>query len=128
MNTPPFSAEQLKQKFDDVSGSITEYSADKKEQFESAMRETMKPIDDQIAKLQSRSESMKDEAAQEIDRLSLKLQTERDMFEARLKAAHTETGNAWLHLKDGLQSAWNDLAESAENAVSAFREAGTKSD
>lgn len=122
LNENNFSAHQMKQKIDKIDATLTEFSDDKKKQFESALEQMMISMDEQIEEIESASKGLSGKAREKMDRLVLKLQLERQMFEAKLKATQSETGEDWLRLKDELRSDWNELTEFVEDSISTCRE------
>lgn len=122
LNENNFSANQMKQNLDEIATTLTEFSEDKKNQFESTLEQMMISMDKQIEKIVSASKNLSGKAREKMDRLVLKLQLERQMFEAKLKATRSETGETWLRLKDELRSDWNGLTEFVEDSISTCRE------
>lgn len=117
-----YSIEDAKQDVKESLDSITDYSKEKKTKFEKMVQEKIKDLDREMDHLGQECRKLGEESRTKMSRHLAKLQTEREMLEARLKSMGTQTDNAWIELKGGIQKAWNELNDSFGSAIDQYNQ------
>ncbi len=91
-----------------------------KQDFQEALTENLRQLDEQLRELQLRVASLTEEAkagwAEKLD----DLQAKRKAAGEKLGEVRSATGEAWEHLREGSQAAWQELETALKKAAAEF--------
>jgi hypothetical protein len=93
-----------------------EYSLQTKDEFQKKLEAQLKEQDAQIAKLREKGRDLKDEAKANWDRKMAELETKRKAADDKLDEVGHSSAEAWKDVRNGAQSAWDDLDKAFRDA------------
>lgn len=91
-----------------------------KEAFQESLSRTLARVDAELQKLETRARDLAAEARAEWDEKLAALNAKREQARAKLDEIGAASGEAWEHLRDGAQHAWNDLEAAVKEAAAEF--------
>ncbi|HBO46286.1 MAG TPA: hypothetical protein DD670_20645 [Planctomycetaceae bacterium] len=97
-----------------------EYSKQAKEDFQKSLEVRIEQMDAKIATLREKGSELKDEAKVNWDRKMADLEAKRDAARAKLAEVGDSSGEAWKDVRDGAQSAWDELEKAFRDASQEF--------
>lgn len=97
-----------------------EFAAQSKDEYQQQLDARLKEVDVEIAKLQAKSHDLKDQSKIDWEQKLTELRIKRDSAENKLAEVRHASGEAWIDMKQGAQSAWAELDVAFGNAVRHF--------
>ena len=98
----------------------TEYSREAMEEFQKNLEGKLKNLDAEIARLREKGHGLKDQAKVNWDAKMADLETKRDAVRIKLAEIGRSSAGAWKDVKQGAQSAWDDLNTAFHKIASEF--------
>ncbi len=98
----------------------TEYSREAMEEFRKNLEGKLRDLDAEIAKLREKGHGLKDQAKVNWDAKMADLETKRDALRVKLAELGRSSARAWKDVKQGAQSAWDELNRAFLKAASEF--------
>jgi hypothetical protein len=91
-----------------------------KKDFEVSFKTSLAEMEVEIAKLQKKVHTLKDEATTRWNERMADLKAKQKVAREKLDEIGTSTGEAWGRMEKGAQSAWDDLRKAFQEAVKEF--------
>lgn len=103
-----------------ASQTAAEYSQQSKEEFQKALDSRLKELDAQIAKLREKGRDLKDQAKTDWDQKMADLESKRETARVKLAEIGHSSAEAWNDVRQGAQSAWDELDKAFRDASREF--------
>ena len=97
-----------------------EFSQQTKEEFQKNLDVRLKELDAEIAKLRVKGGDLKDKAKANWDQKMAELEKKRDAARAKLAEVGQSSAEAWKDVRQGAQSAWDELDKAFRDASREF--------
>ena len=97
-----------------------EYSQQTKEDFQKKLEAQLNDLDAKIAKLRENGRDLKDEAKVKWDGKMTELEMKREEARAKLNEVGHSSAEAWKDVRQGAQSAWDELDKAFREASGEF--------
>lgn len=97
-----------------------EYSQQTKEEFQKKFENQLSELDAKIATLREKGRDLKDEAKVKWDQKMADLETKREAASAKLTEVGGSSDEAWKDVRQGAQSAWDELDKAVRDASQEF--------
>lgn len=91
-----------------------------KETFQESLGQTLTRVDAELETLTSHVAALAEEARAEWNEKLAALNAKRAEAETKLNEIRKSSGEAWEHLRDGAQNAWDELQKAVGAAVKEF--------
>lgn len=91
-----------------------------KEEFQQTLTENLRRLDEQMRELQLKVVNLSDKAKADWAEKMKDLEAKRTAARAKLAELRAATGEAWEHLRDGSQAAWQELEQALQKAAAEF--------
>jgi len=114
------SAEDVRREASEAVGAAGSFARSTVDNYKQDMRESISDLNDDIADLVARSESLAGDAQDEAKQLIASLRDRRDALSTRLDEARADSASAWEDTKGGLDRAWRDLDQARRDALERF--------
>lgn len=101
---------------DKAAGAVAQAKAD----FERMLNRKLEGLDEEIRELQSKVTTLQETAKAEWTEKVTALEAKRREAGAKLEEVGAATGEAWEHLRDGAERAWDELEQAVTKAVAEF--------
>jgi hypothetical protein len=112
---------------DDVRGdtkqavdTAAEFSQQSRDEFQKKIEAQLTELDAEITKLREKGRDLKDQAKVDWDRKLADLETKREAARVKLAEVGHSSAEAWKDVKQGAQSAWDDLEKAFQDASREF--------
>ena len=113
-------SEDVRRDASQAAETAAEYSRQTKEEFQKNLDARLKKLDAEIAKLQEKGRNLKDQAKANWDRKMADLETKRATVRAKLVEIGDSSAEAWKDVREGAQSAWDELDKAFHDASREF--------
>jgi uncharacterized coiled-coil DUF342 family protein len=113
---------KVKEKAGETIDATKEYAAAEKKEFEDKLNAELKDLAESIDELKSKAKKNGQEAKQEVQDQIKVLEAKRKDVAGKIKKLSQSTGKAWTQMKDGVQTAWDDLKSAFGKASAAVNE------
>lgn len=97
-----------------------DFSLQAKEDFQRSLEARLEELDAEIAKLREKGGNLKDQAAATFKMKMAELETKRDAARAKLAEVGQSSAEAWKDVRNGAESAWDELDKAFREAASEF--------
>ena len=97
-----------------------DFSQQSKDEFQKKLEARLTNLDAEIAKLREKGRDLKDQAKVDWDRKLADLETKREAARAKLAEVGHSSAEAWKDVKQGAQTAWDDLEKAFQDASDEF--------
>lgn len=91
-----------------------------KVEFQETLTENLRRLDEQMRELQLKVVNLSDKAKADWAEKMKDLESKRTAARAKLAELRAATGDAWEHLRDGSQAAWQELEQALQKAAAEF--------
>jgi hypothetical protein len=91
-----------------------------KEEFQQTLTENLRRLDEQMRELRLKVVNLSDKAKADWAEKMKDLDTKRNAAKAKLAELQSATGEAWEHLREGSQAAWQELEQALKKAAAEF--------
>jgi len=91
-----------------------------KQEFQETLAANLKALDEQMRELQLKTATLTEEAKAGWAEKQADLTAKRKSVEAKLGEIQSATGEAWEHLREGSQAAWEELEQAVRKARTEF--------
>jgi hypothetical protein len=91
-----------------------------KEDFETRLKAGLAEMEVEIAKLREKGLALKDKASVQWNEKMAELKAKQKVARDKLDELRTSTGEAWGHLEQGAQAAWDDVRKAFQEAAKEF--------
>ena len=97
-----------------------DFSKQSKDEFQKKLEARLTDLDAEIAKLREKGRDLKDQAKVDWDQKLADLETKREAARVKLAEVGDSSAEAWKDVKQGAQSAWDDLEKAFQDASNEF--------
>ena len=115
-------ADKVKQKAGETVEASKEFAAETKKEYEEALQKEFNDLSADIKELRLSAKAKGQEAKAEVKDQLGELEKKREEVAAKMKKLGKSTGKAWTNMKEGVESAWNDLKAAYSKAAKSFNE------
>lgn len=91
-----------------------------KEEFEHSLNQKLEELDEKVRELRLRASNLAESAKAEWNEKLATLDAKREATEAKLEEIRKSGAEAWQHLRDGAEKAWEELELAVKEAVKDF--------
>lgn len=88
---------------------LSEKSSKSREEFVEEMRSNLEESQSRIEVLKAKAEELTGDAKETYQEQLASLKKKRDVAAERMHAAADSADDAWIHVRDGMADAWDDL-------------------
>jgi hypothetical protein len=113
-------AEDVRRDTDKAVDTATKAATQAKEDFEMRLKTGLADMDAEIARLDEKGRTLKDEARTRWNEKLADLKAKQEAARKQLDELGKSTGEAWGRLEKGVQSAWDDVQKSFQEASKEF--------
>ena len=114
------SAEDVKEKTMEAYDATKSYTQEQMKAFHEQMKTRLAEYNDDIDKLQAKVESLGEDAKAKAEQPMAELRQKRDEVSKKLLELSSSGGNAWEHLKSGVDAAMEDLGNTYKKVIAEF--------
>lgn len=119
-STNRVTSEDVRRDVDKVLDTASEYSQQKKEEFQKDLEAKLAKLEIEVAKLREKGVELKDDVKVNWDQKMAGLETKQKSVRAKLAEVENATAEAWQDVQKGAQSAWEDLDKAIRDAAKEF--------
>lgn len=95
-------------------------AAEAKEDFEMRLKASLAEMKEEIDRLHEKGHALKDEAKARWTEKMADLEAKQRVARDKLDEVRKSTGEAWVHLEQGAQAAWDDVRQAFQDAAKEF--------
>lgn len=99
---------------------VGEYSLQAKEEFQRSLEDRLTELDVEIAKLREKRRDLKSQAAANFEQKMAELESKRAAARAKLSEVGQSSAEAWKDVREGAESAAEELDKAFRKAASEF--------
>lgn len=113
-------SEDVRREAGQASDTVVDFSRQTKDEFQKSLDERLKVLDVEISKLREKGSDFKDHAKLNWEEKMAELEVKRDAALANLAEVSHSSAEAWKDVREGAQSAWNELDKALHEAAKEF--------
>jgi len=116
------SAEKVKQEAKETVEAATTYTMEQKDQYLAALDEQLKQYDGKIEDLKKQAQMAGEDTKASLMEKVQDLETKREAVSAQIAELKDSSGDAWTHVKAGVDASMDDLRKAYEKAAMEFHQ------